>query len=407
MIASATIEGFKSFGSPGTPVLLGPLNFIVGANGCGKTNFVSALQFIRLSLLHGLDHTVNNEFSGCREVRNRVLRERGEQKPCSFLLRLKEPKVNFEVTGGRRFAMSSVSYQLKADLRSDDSNPVVLEEHLNAELRAQDGATCTYTLDRNQSSVAVNDPTNPANPEKREVVHPQESVRLAVASGFFGLPALHFRELIAGWSFFSINAELARQAARETPFVELGPRGENLAAVLHEIDKKDGNGVMKGILNSLRGAVPRIKDIKPLRAEVEGKWTFQIVEERVRTLSPASVSDGTIRLLTLLVATYWSGRNSSLLVVEEPENNLHPHLYEQLVALFRAVSAERQIIVTTHSPGFLDFLKSDELLLCERDEETTFTRLVPASSRENIEIFRRKYTLGELWVQGALGGIPE
>src|SRR5439155_1822091 len=74
MIASATIEGFKSFGSPGTPVLLGPLNFIVGANGCGKTNFVSALQFIRLSLLHGLDHTVNNEFSGCREVRNRVLR---------------------------------------------------------------------------------------------------------------------------------------------------------------------------------------------------------------------------------------------------------------------------------------------------------------------------------------------
>jgi len=83
MIAGVTIEGFKSFGSPATPVSLGPLNFLVGANACGKTNFVSALQFLRSSLLHGLDHRVNNEFNGGREVRNRILRERGEQRPCS------------------------------------------------------------------------------------------------------------------------------------------------------------------------------------------------------------------------------------------------------------------------------------------------------------------------------------
>src|SRR5206468_983038 len=135
MIASVTIEGFKSFGSPAAPVALGPLNFIVGANACGKTNFVSALQFLRSSLLHGLDHTVNNEFNGCREARNRILRERGEQKPCAISVRLKEPRLELTAPDRRHFRMLSAGYQFKADLRSDDANPAIVEEHFTAELQ--------------------------------------------------------------------------------------------------------------------------------------------------------------------------------------------------------------------------------------------------------------------------------
>ncbi len=406
MITSVTIEGFKSFGSPAKPIALGPMNFIVGANASGKTNFVSALRFLQLALLHGLDHTVNNEFNGCRATRNRVLRERGEQRPCCITVRLKPRDQKFNTPDGRVFNLASASYQLKTDLRSDDSNPVVLSEIFQAGLIAEDGSPSNYTLERDATSVRVHDPTNVASPDRGEVVHPQESAHLTVAAGYFGLPALLFRELVAGWTFYSVSSELARQSAREIPGVELGPRGENLAAVLHEIEKGNGAGVMKTILNGLRGAVPRVKEIKPLRTEVEGKWTFQIVEDRIRALNPSSVSDGTIRLLAILVATCWSSRNSSLLVMEEPENNLHPHLCQQMVATFRAISEERQLIITTHSPGFLDYLEPKELLLCERDDETTFTQLVPASSRDNIEIFRRRFTLGELWVQGALGGIP-
>jgi len=406
MITSVTIEGFKSFGSPAKPVALGPLNFIVGANASGKTNFVSALKFLRSSLLHGLDHTVNNEFNGCRETRNRAMRERGEQKPCCISVRLGNLGLEFKTPEGKDYKLESAFYALKADLRSDDANPTVASEILEARIIDANGAQFSYNLNRDTKSVIIQDPTNQTSPDRTEIVQPEESAKLSVASGYFGRPAILVRELVMGWTFFNINSQLARESSRETPGVELGSQGENLAAVLHEIEKRNGNGVMKQILTSLRGAVSRVKEIKPLRTEVEGKWTFQIVEERIRALSPASISDGTIRLLTLLVATCWSARNSSLLVIEEPENNLHPHLCEQLVALFRTTSENRQVIVTTHNPGFLDYLEPKELLLCERDDETTFTQLIPASSRDNIELFRRKYTLGELWVQGALGGIP-
>ena len=407
MITSVTIEGFKSFGAPSKPVELGPLNFIVGANASGKTNFVSALKFLKLSLLHGLDHTVNNEFNGCRETRNHVLREReGEQKPCCISVRLKKIDQKMTTPDGRVYTLNSALYKLKADLRSDNANPSVFSESFEAKLTAKDGSHPAYTLERDAEKVRIHDPTNRTLPDRLEAVPPQESAHLTVASGYFGLPALLFRELVTGWTFFNVNSEMARLSSRETPGVELGSHGENLAAVLHEIEKSRDLNVMKRILGSLRGAVPRVKEIKPLRTEVEGKWTFQIVEDRIRALSPSSISDGTIRLLTLLVATCWSARNSSLIIIEEPENNLHPHLYEQLVAMFRVASTERQVIVTTHNPGFLDLLEPHELLLCEREAETTFTKLEPASGKENIEIFRRQFSLGELWVQGVLGGIP-
>lgn len=302
--------------------------------------------------------------------------------------------------------MIAASYELQIDLRSDDTNPSVVSESFQSEL-VTDEKIVTYTLERDANGVRVIDPTNSEKAQRNEIVPAQEKAHLAIANAYFGLPALLFRESVAGWNFFNISSEIARLSSREVPGVQLGSHGENLAAVLHEIEKANGTGCMKTILNALRGAVPRIKEIKPLRTEVEGKWTFQIVEDRIRSLTPFSISDGTIRLLTLLVATCWSARKSSLLVMEEPENNLHPHLCEQLVAMFRAVAEEHQIVVTTHSANFLDYLQPDELLLCERDDETTFTRLVRASDRENINIFRRKYTIGELWLQGELGGIPK
>jgi predicted ATPase len=323
-------------------------------------------------------------------------------------VRLKEPNIHFETPApaSRGYQMTSAYYEFEADLRSDDMVPSVLSEAFRAELLADDGSTAVYTLDRDATGVRVTDPTNPEKSERHELVPPQERAHLAIANAYFGLPALWFRELVAGWNFFNISSEAARLSSRELPGVELGSHGENLGAVLHEIERSNGDGCMKTILGALRGAVPRIKEIKALRTEVEGKWTFQIVEERIRSLTPASISDGTIRLLALLVATCWSARKSSLLVMEEPENNLHPHLCEQLVAMFRAVAEEHQIIITTHSANFLDYLQPDELLLCECDDETTFTRLVRASDRENIDVFRRNYTIGELWLQGELGGIP-
>ena len=130
-----------------------------------------------------------------------------------------------------------------------------------------------------------------------------------------------------------------------------------------------------------------------------------MLEDRIRgAINPASVSDGTIRLLALLVITTWGVKRSSLIAIEEPENGLHPHLSEHIVTVLRTASERRQILITTHNPSLLDYMNPDEVVMCDKAEG--FTRVKRASDIAEIERFRQHFSLGELWVQGTLGGIP-
>ena len=159
------------------------------------------------------------------------------------------------------------------------------------------------------------------------------------------------------------------------------------------------------IAQGLRAIVPGLKDIKTTKLPIEDTLAFQIIEDKLKApINPASVSDGTVRLLSLLVATSWSVRNSSLITIEEPENGVHPHLAEYLVDILKSASEHSQVVVTTHAPDLLDHLEPDEVVLC--DKEDGFTKLKKASSVGDIEQFRKHFSLGELWSQGTVGAVP-
>ena len=129
-----------------------------------------------------------------------------------------------------------------------------------------------------------------------------------------------------------------------------------------------------------------------------------VIEDKIKgAMSPASVSGGTVRLLALLVIATWTAEHSSFIAIEEPENGIHPHLFEHIVDILRTAAEGNQVLVTTHNPAFLDFLEPDQVVLCDKREGYTITRR--AADVEAIEQFRKHFHLGELWVQGTLGGI--
>ena len=63
-ITELRIEGFKSFGSPMQRLALGSLTFIVGANASGKTNMLSALQFLKMAVLQNVEYACNESVAG-------------------------------------------------------------------------------------------------------------------------------------------------------------------------------------------------------------------------------------------------------------------------------------------------------------------------------------------------------
>ena len=403
MITEFSIEGFKSFGSPAEVVQLGSLNVVVGANASGKSNFIDALRFLQNAVIHDVSYAVS-ELGGTSEVGNKRLRQRREPKSVRFTLRLDDEFTFTQPQDSKEeeatYIVQSFEYSLSLDLRSD-VNPRIEAESLTAET-VRHGQKRTVGLRRDGKEIVVFDPTTGDKEERKITVPEQEQNRLAlVGVGFFCLPAVILRDVIRSWSFHNISPGIARRPYREEPDAKLGTAGENLATIIHRMTDEDRASIAQG----LSSVVPGLKRVKTTRLPIEEKLVFQIVEDKLRAaINPVSVSDGTVRLLALLVATTWSVRESSLLTIEEPENGVHPHLAEYLVEVLKSGSERSQLIVTTHDPDLLDHVEPADVILC--DKKDGFTKLRKASMVADIERFRQHFSLGELWTQGAVGAIP-
>ncbi|MEW6050102.1 MAG: AAA family ATPase [Candidatus Zixiibacteriota bacterium] len=397
MMTDIQIEGFKSFGAPNPRLRLGPLNFLVGANASGKSNFIAALQFVQNAVVQNVDYAVN-ELGGTAEVRNKILRERELPKPVRFFLR-SDTSWGFAVDN-REWRTQWIEYEVSLNLRGDAPSPVVATESLVAQVE-NGGKAKRFELKRDASNVSIVNPTSGSGAKLELAIPEPEQNRLALGVGFYALPAVFLRKEIESWRFFNISPKVAREPYKELPDVGLGTSGENLAVVLHNIEKNPK--ALEAIVRGLRGAVPGFKSLKTVRLPVEGKYAFQVIEERIKAINPSSVSDGTIRLLSLLVVTQWMSEDSQLIAIEEPENGLHPHLSGYIVDILKAASLEKQLIVTTHNPEFLNSLSPDQVIMFEKKDGITQTK--KASDIDQIGVFSKHFRLGELWEQGTLGGI--
>ncbi|HZU95659.1 MAG TPA: AAA family ATPase [Planctomycetota bacterium] len=144
----------------------------------------------------------------------------------------------------------------------------------------------------------------------------------------------------------------------------------------------------------------------PMGEEIRGPvpgyaLSFRLAKTGYEIEAPL-ISEGILLILTYLTLAHSSGA-PRVLLLEEPENAIHPRQLEKIVGTFRRLStADRpggpvQLIVSTHSPYLLDFVKPEEVLALGRrpNGETIARRLselpgVPERLADGM-------TLGELW----------
>ncbi len=110
-------------------------------------------------------------------------------------------------------------------------------------------------------------------------------------------------------------------------------------------------------------------------------------------------SDGTLKMLAYLVLMF-DPAPPPFIGVEEPENFLHPILLPELAEEYRAASERTQLLVTTHSPYFINNLRPKEVRVLWRDESGhTQTRRV--SDLPGVDEFVEEGAhLGSLWMEG-------
>ncbi len=193
----------------------------------------------------------------------------------------------------------------------------------------------------------------------------------------------------------------------------LEPSGFGLALCLDDILGDDRDRFEK-LESCFRAIFPEIKQIKfrpepafkvrakspfwtPMLDPADGKGLhFKLAGGG--TVPAAQMSDGVLLVLAYL-AILKSPEPPRLLLIEEPENGVHPKRLEEVLMILRDLVAEQdrtQVIMTTHSPYVLDHFKPEEVTLCTKGDDgaVNVRRLSESKTvREQIKTF----TLGEIW----------
>ena len=133
-----------------------------------------------------------------------------------------------------------------------------------------------------------------------------------------------------------------------------------------------------------------------------GTVALFLEEEGDRSIPATRLSDGTLRYLSLL-AILLHPEPPPLICIEEPELGLHPDLLPTLTDLMCEASERTQLIITTHSDVLVDALtdKPESVVICEKhDGQTEMRRL----DKNDLAKWLKKYSLGDLWTSGELGG---
>lgn len=174
--------------------------------------------------------------------------------------------------------------------------------------------------------------------------------------------------------------------------------GRNAASVLRHLSD-DGRQELEEMLAHV---VPGIVGVRTVQRG--NKLTLEFTQHTERGdnhFEALQMSDGTLRLLGLLLALYQSA-TPRFMAVEEPEATIHVAALQALMEVFQARTPYTQVLLTTHSAEILDSVPIDDVYLVEAQDG--FSRLGPVSEESMAVVQRALFSPGELLRSGELRG---
>jgi predicted ATPase len=206
------------------------------------------------------------------------------------------------------------------------------------------------------------------------------------------------RRFITGWYLSYLAADQARSVPEAGPLERLSASGDNLPNVIQYL-KEQYPERLNTILATLTQRVPRLEKVDS-ELMADGRLLLQIKDAPFeRPILAKFASDGTLKMLAYLTILY-DPDPPQLIGIEEPENQLHPRLLPELAEECRAASARTQLMVTTHSPFFVNGLQAEELWVLYRDEWGYTQARRAADMRGVKEFMEQGAQLGHLWMEG-------
>ncbi|NOR69284.1 MAG: AAA family ATPase [Methylomarinum sp.] len=346
-----------------------------GANGCGKSNFFDALEFISVFVKVGVTN---------------ALRKYGGYKHIYSQKRRKDAigQFDFEIDVSLSEDDKLVRFKYNLSISKLDTTPEITEKlHINGDL----------VMEREEGKFPK---LIAYNGEEKVIEHyPNEF------SALLCFPDLSLALLLRNIRLYRIDPISSKEpdSSEQDPTV-LSIKGDNLASVLARLEQE---GELQGIiLEWMETIVPSIEKINTEQQKLDGKTAIFFKEIGTRRQFPAHmISDGTIYALCLLVAIL-DAPKYGLTLIEEPERGLHPKAINELVGFIREQSCfSSPLWMTTHSESVVRALQLSELWVVDKNQGKT--RMKSAKKQGLRDEDFAPLGLDKAWLSNFLdGGLP-
>jgi predicted ATPase len=359
MIEKIFIQHYKSIKE--LFINLGAINILIGANGVGKSNFISYFKLLNILYKNELKEYIATH-----------------GKANSFLHF--GVKVSQSIHGGIAFKVLDKSY-----------------------------ITYTFNLIPNQSGHLI------INEEKADFGFsedmPKESKTLEYESYFLktdqSQEAGFLRNYFQSFQIYHFH-DTTKEAALRTscPLKDnrvLKGDGSNLAAFLYFLQERHSKN-FKFITRTIQSIAPFFKGFSLEPDNLNPDMIELVWEEKGSDmyLNAQNLSDGTIRFIALATLLLQPNPPRTI-IIDEPELGLHPFAINKLAGLIKKASAKSQIILSTQSVNLVSNFEPESVITVDRaDGQSVFKRL----DSQDLENWLEDYSLGDLWTKNIIGGQP-
>lgn len=407
MLTRLEVNGFKNLVD--FSVDFGPFTCIAGPNGVGKSNIFDAILFLSLLADHPIMEAAllvrgsEIETSDIRDLFLAAGQDRAQEfkiaaemivepnvqddfgrpaEATSTYLRYEieighEPPVHRGMLGRLALLSESLNYITEGEaatrLKFPSSAANFRRNVVMNKRRAKSGYISVRRADDGQTEILVHQDGGSRGPAQTAPAITAPRTIVATSNTSVTPTVLAARREMQKWRFLALEPSAMRKPDRFYTAAFITASGGHVPAALNRLAAEAGESadVFARIAAKVAKLVP-ITDLEVDIDEVRQILTLMVSEQDGSKLPAASLSDGTLRFLTLaaLVADPSAER---LICIEEPENGIHPAKMNDMVDLLRdlAVDSEaqpgpdnpfRQVIVATHSPAFVQLQNPGDLL---------------------------------------------
>lgn len=397
IIDKITIKGFKSIQDE--TVSLGQMNVLIGTNGAGKSNFLEALAMLSASAEGGIDYqklSRRGSRLSSHEIFRSAFKNTNRRDTFELNVNMNEYEYKMRINSTNSFSYSSETFSVSDEKIAGRSNRGATLENQSINKLAQDKSILGVLQSFDDSYNSTIDSLN-------------------------------------NFAIYAPSTPILRGVAEDKTFHEpLGLYGGGLAKALsqvianNKISSSNSNNDLQRFFKLLdwfqsigttSNIDPNVVPEQNLLGNIVVRYKDKFMKKKFNELYAYDVSEGALYILFVLVLLIHED-SPDIFALDNIDSTLNPGLIKQLMIHITEILSEhpeKQIFLTTHNPTTLDaldlFNNNHRLFVVSRSEtgQTELKRIEPPKNTTKEE-WEQKYfglKLSEIWLSGAIGGMPK